>query len=319
MPLLTSSYKPSVFFRNGHFSTIYASVFRKVALAQKRERITLNDGDFLDLDWSFAATKTDKLLIVLHGLEGSASRPYVKGAAKIFNENGYDALAMNFRSCSGEDNHLFESYHSGKTDDLERAINYALQTKKYTTIVLKGFSLGANVVLKYLGSHANIPSEVKAGIAISVPCHLHGSMLQLHKLNNKLYHQKFKLDLQKKLQAKKIAHPELLSDTDLKAFKTLKDFDDIYTSRAHNFTDALDYYEKASSLPHLTDIKVPTLIINAKNDSFLSKECYPFAEAKANKHLFLEVPNYGGHVGFLGANNQSYTEKRSIDFVKTQL
>ncbi|SFU69047.1 hypothetical protein SAMN05216480_11398 [Pustulibacterium marinum] len=319
MPLLTSTYKPSLLFRNGHFATIYASVFRKVQLEQERERIHLDDGDFLDLDWSYTEKKTDKLLLVLHGLEGNANRPYIKGAAKIFNENGYDACAMNFRSCSGEDNKLFSSYHSGKTDDLALVIAHILKLKKYQTIILKGFSLGANVVLKYLGNTENIPSEVKAGIAISVPCYLYGSMLQLHKMNNKLYHEKFRIDLLKKLKFKQQAHPDKLSKADIAAVKTLKDFDDIYTSRAHNFKNGLDYYEKASSLPHLKNIEIPTLIINAKNDSFLSKECYPLQEAEQNPNLYLEMPNYGGHVGFIDSENMSYTEKRSINFIKNQL
>ncbi|MDB4293649.1 alpha/beta hydrolase, partial [Maribacter sp.] len=107
---------------------------------------------------------------------------------------------------------------------------------------------------------------------------------------------------------------EKISDADIKNVVTLKDFDDIYTSRAHGFKDALDYYEKSSCLQFLPNIKIPTLILNAKNDSFLGAECYPYKEAKENSNLYLEVPKYGGHVGFYGAKNITYTEKRVIKF-----
>ncbi|GLB53382.1 alpha/beta hydrolase [Neptunitalea chrysea] len=316
MPLVSSSYNPPSLFKNGHFATIYCSVFRKVYCLQKRERIILEDGDFLDLDWSYATEKTDKLVILLHGLEGSAQRPYVKGAAKIFNEHHVDACAVNFRSCSGETNNSFGSYHSGQTQDLAAVIAHALAKQQYQTIILKGFSLGANVILKYLSSHGNIAREVKAAIAVSAPCDLYGTMRQLHQKQNIIYHTKFKKDLLAKLRDKQQRFPELLTSEDIKAIKTLKDFDDIYTSRAHHFKDALDYYAKASSLPGLQDITVPTLILNAKNDSFLSPSCYPFEVAEKHDSLYLETPKCGGHVGFYMHGKYSYNEIRSIDFMK---
>jgi hypothetical protein len=117
-----------------------------------------------------------------------------------------------------------------------------------------------------------------------------------------------------KLRQKQHLFPERITGSDIKNIKTLKDFDDIYTSKAHHFKDALDYYTQCSSLQFLHNIKVPSLIINARNDSFLGPECYPFHEADTNPNLYLEVPKYGGHVGFWGKNNQTYTEKRSLDF-----
>lgn len=316
MPLVTSAYLPPHVFRNGHFSTIYSSVFRKVYCKQARERITLSDGDFMDLDWSYSGNETDKLIIVLHGLEGNAQRPYVTGTANIFNENGYDACAMNFRSCSGETNTAFSSYHSGKTDDLEEVVNHIITKNKYKTIVLKGFSLGGNVVLKYCGEQEHLPQEIKAVIGISVPCYLYGSMLQLHRKNNRLYHQRFKKDLLHKLRQKQVLFPELISEADIRRVKTLKDFDDVYTSRAHHFKDALDYYERSSSLPLLKNIRIPILIINAKNDSFLSPECYPVSLANSLSNLYLETPFFGGHVGFYQKKRYYYNEERSIHFLR---
>lgn len=315
MPLVTSTYRPPHVFKNGHFSTIYSSVFRRVACVQQRERLLLSDGDFMDLDWSYAPQRTDRLIVILHGLEGNAQRPYVTGTANIFNENGYDACAVNFRSCSGETNKGFSSYHSGRSDDLDEVLRHIIEKDKYTTIVLKGFSLGANVVLKYCGERST-SKEIKAAIAVSVPCYLYGSMLQLHKRYNIIYHQKFKQDLIGKLKQKQVLYPELITNADIARIKTLRDFDEVYTSRAHSFKNALDYYEKSSSLPFLSDIKIPVLIINARNDSFLSPECYPVAEAEKMSNLFLDRPEYGGHVGFYERGKYYYNEKKSIQFIR---
>ena len=141
----------------------------------------------------------------------------------------------------------------------------------YSEIYLKGFSLGGNLLLKYLGEGNDVPRELKGAVAVSVPCDLHSSCKQLMSPKNVLYAIRFKGNLLDKLRQKQTLFPEMISDADIKKIKTLKDFDDIYTSRAHNFKDALDYYEQCSSLQFLPNIKVPSLIINAKNDSFLCR------------------------------------------------
>ncbi len=316
MPIIESKYKPPYFFKNGFIATVYSGLFRTVNLEQERERITLSDGDFLDLDWSFSEEKSNKLVILLHGLEGHGQRPYMTGTAKHFNANGVDAICMNFRGCSGENNLKYYSYHSGFTDDLHTVIQYAIASKNYSEIYLKGISLGANIILKYLGEHKNIPEEVKASIAVSVPVDLYGSCRELHKLKNKPFHDRFLNDLVKHLKEKQQLFPSELSLEDIKRVKTLKEFDDLYTSKAHGFKDALDYYEKCSSLQFLPQIKVPSLIINALNDSFLSPECYPVKDAKSNPSLYLEMPNCGGHAGFIDRKNVYYNEKRALRFVK---
>jgi uncharacterized protein len=315
MPIVPSSYNPPLVFKNGFVSIVYSGLARRVnSISQQRERITLSDGDFLDLDWSFSKEKTNKLIIVLHGLEGNAQRSYMLGVAKIFNNNKTDVVCVNFRSCSGEINLKFRSYHSGATEDLEDVVQHIISTKKYSEIYLNGFSLGGNVTLKYLGEERSIPSQIKAAVAISVPCNLYGSCVELHKFKNVLYHDMFKKYLKDKLKQKQKQFPKLVSTVDINKIKTLKDFDDVYTSKAHGFKDALDYYEKSSSLQFLNNISIPTLLINAENDSFLSSECYPIKEAKTNSNLFLEMPKYGGHVGFYDRNNVYYNEKRALEF-----
>lgn len=318
MPIITSTYSPFSIFKNGHFSTIYASKLRKVPItADTRERITLQDCDFLDLDWYYNTKPTNKLVIIIHGLEGNAHRPYVKGAAKAFHNIHFDACAINLRGCSGEVNNTYGSYHSGRTEDLKAVIAHVLQLKKYNTIVVKGFSLGGNLTLKYAGE-SNIPDEVKGFIAVSVPCDLEGSMLELHKRKNTVYALKFKKDLIQKLKEKQALFPELTNEM-IKSIKTLKDFDDLYTSKANNFKDAVEYYTKSSCKHYLKYITKPTYILNAKNDSFLSPSCYPIIEAEENKNIYLEMPNYGGHVGFFDVQNKYYNEKSSISFVKKHI
>ncbi|MCX7549831.1 YheT family hydrolase [Xanthomarina sp. F2636L] len=317
MPIIESTYKAPFFFRNGFIATVYSGLIRKVnGLVQKRERITLSDGDFLDLDWSYSEGKADKLIIILHGLEGNAQRHYMTGTAKLFNQNHVDAVSVNFRGCSGEDNKSYRSYHSGETEDLKQVIQHVLNSTNYSDIYIKGFSLGGNVTLKYLGETQNIPQQIKAGIAVSVPCYLAGSAKELHTLKNKAFHDKFKNNLKTKLFLKSKQHVDILKDTDITSIKTLYDFDNLYTSKAHGFIDAFDYYEQSSSLQFLPNIQIPTLLINALNDSFLSAECYPVKEAKNNLNLFLEMPKHGGHVGFFQRGGFYYNEKRALEFIK---
>ena len=320
MPLIKSNYKPSFIFRNGHFSTIYSSKLRKnLSLLQKRERLTLKDGDFLDLDWSYPEKPSKKAAIILHGLEGNAQRTYVSGAGHHLQKTGWDIAAMNFRGCSGEDNLAYQSYHSGKTEDLEEVILHILEKDRYTEIVLVGFSLGANLLLKYLGEREDVPSEIKKAVAVSVPTSLRGSLESLMKPENWLYSKAFLINLRKKYERKMKLHPDKMNVSDLAKIKTLKDFDDIYTSKAHGFKDAYDYYEKNSSNQFLANIKIPALILNAKNDSFLNKDCYPFQAAENSKNIYLETPLYGGHVGFHQTNSQYYSEIRTSEFLNNPL
>ncbi|MGJ8593081.1 MAG: YheT family hydrolase [Aquaticitalea sp.] len=320
MPLIESTYKPPLFFKNGFVSTVYSGLIRRVKnVFHTRERIELADSDFLDLDWSYAEEKSDKVIILLHGLEGNAQRPYMTGAAKLFNDNGIDAMSINFRGCSGEPNRNYNSYHSGATDDLHEVIKHAVHQKGYTEVYLKGISLGANIILKYLGERDDVPTEVKAAIAVSVPVYLKGSAKELHAFKNILFHDRFKKHLLNSLRLKQSKFPDKLSMEEFNAIKTLNDFDNTYTSKAHGFIDAQDYYDKSSSLQFLPNIKIPTLIINALNDSFLSAECYPIKAAKNNPNLYLEMPEHGGHAGFVDKKNIYYNERRALEFIKEKV
>lgn len=317
MPVIRPSYKPPILLQNGHFSTIYSSKLRVVPLVkQSRERLTLADGDFMDLDWSYSKKPSNKLIVLLHGLEGNAQRTYIIGAASHSNKNGWDTVAVNFRGCSGEPNRLFRSYTAGTTDDLEEVITHILEKDCYDKIVLNGFSLGGNLMLKYLGEQKSIPNEIKKGVAVSTPLSLEKSLNELNKRHNLIYSTYFLIGLKKSFKEKAKLFPDQASREDLKKIKSLLDFDNVYTSKAHGFADAYDYYEKNSSLPFLPKIKIPVLLLQAQNDSFLSPVCFPIELAEIQNNIFLEIPKYGGHVGFYNKNNIYYNEQRVIEFAE---
>lgn len=317
MPNIKSTYKPIFPFKNGHFSTIYSAKLRpSPPLVQERERLQLPDGDFMDIDWSFAKKTSRKVAILLHGLEGNAQRTYIKGQALVLADSGWDVAAVNFRGCSGEANVSYQSYNAGKTDDLEAVIKYILEKDRHSEIVLIGFSLGGNLLLKYLGERESFPHEIKKAVAISTPLSLKGSLESLNHFYNWVYRNSFLKDLRKKYKTKMKDFPEKMTSSDYKKINSLLEFDNIYTAPAHGFKDAFDYYEKNSSLQFLPNISIPIFILNAENDSFLCPECYPFELADTMKNLHLEIPKYGGHVGFHHTNQLYYSESRTLEFLK---
>ncbi|MCP9199152.1 alpha/beta fold hydrolase [Gramella sp. GC03-9] len=322
MPVLTGNYIPPGIFKNPDVATIYSAMLRKVDLPPvERERIELSDGDFIDLDWTYSKTPpaSKKLVILLHGLAGSSDRAYMKGMARAFRFRGWDAAAMNFRGCSDELNRYFRSYHAGATNDLAEVITHALSLGKYEKIALVGFSLGGNMVLKYLGENRSRPKEIIAGIGVSVPCDLAGSLGAINRMRNFVYSKRFELNLKKHLLKRAEKFPDHISKAEINACSSIRDIDELYTSRAHGYKNASEYYEKASCLQFLDGIEIPSLLISARNDSFLSEACYPFGLAKASKIFHFEAPPYGGHVGFVTSKSIYYHEKRAIEFIESML
>ncbi len=333
MPLIQNAdYQAPSWLPEGHSQTIFPSVFRKVTgVNYLRERISTPDGDFLDIDFSECGvssfecgvvenqlrtrnSKLHTLIILSHGLEGDTSRQYITGMVRNFNAHGFDCLAWNFRSCSDEINHTKRFYHSGATDDLETIIKYSL-SKGYQKIYLVGFSLGGNLTLKYLGEKGqNLYPEIQKAVTFSVPLHLSSSSKKI----GWLYTKRFCRSLNKKILEKSQRFPEFQIDTsNIAKIKTLKDFDDAYTSQLHGFIDAEDYYERNSSLYFLDKINIPTLIINAQNDPFLSKECFPFEKIKPMEKVYFQAPETGGHCGFYPADYQGvlWSERKALEWV----
>ena len=319
MPVILGNYIPPGIFKSGDASTIYAATLRKVEIpVLERERIELSDGDFIDIDWSYTKERdSENLVILLHGLAGNAERPYMKGMARAFNLNNWAAAGMNFRGCSEELNRLYKSYHAGASEDLAEVMSHVLSLKKYKKIALVGFSLGGNMLMKYLGEDRRLPDELIGAVGISVPCDLSGSLGAINRMRNFVYSKRFELNLKQHLYDRAEKFPGHIDKKDISACSSLRDIDDLYTSKAHGYKDATEYYQKTSALGFLDGIKRPTLMINAENDSFLSDKCYPIEIASSSEFLHLEIPEYGGHVGFVTRDLLYYHEKRAVDFIKS--
>jgi len=225
-----------------------------------------------------------------------------------------------FRSCGGIENRLMRSYHSGESGDLRLIIDHAAQ--QYKKIVLVGFSLGGNISLKCVGEAA-AHAAVVAAVAISAPVDL-ASCARVLDDNpaNRLYLKRFLKTLKGKTQAKAIRFPELhdmLSGPDsADAVQTIREFDQRITAPVHGFASAEDYWARASALPHLAQIQVPSLLLSARNDPLLGAPSFPAALAEKSELFHLEAPPHGGHVGFLDlqSGRQPWYERRVQEFLE---
>ena len=313
--MIPSSYNPPFLLRSGHFQTVYPTLFRRVdGVVYERERIDTPDDDFLDLDWS--RTGGDTVAVISHGLEGHSRRAYVRGMVRAVNQEGIDALAWNFRGCSGEPNRQLRMYHNGAIDDLHTVVTHAART--YEKIVLVGFSMGGNMGLLYLGKQRDaVPEAVKGSVSFSVPCDLADASAALEKRQNVLYMKRFLNLLHGKIRVKKALFPDEIDDRDYHRLKTFRDFDGKYTAPIHGFASAEDYWERCSSRPWLEQIRVPSLVVNSLDDPFLEGGCYPVPECDGNPHTTLEVTRYGGHVGFMASNSghRYWSEERAVRFL----
>jgi predicted alpha/beta-fold hydrolase len=315
MPVLDANdYIPPLMLRNGHLNTFYPYLFRKKRDFQyTRQRIFTPDADFFDVDW-YKNADSNKLVILLHGLEGSSDSQYITGTTRAVSVQGYHVAAINFRSCSGEMNLQMKMYHSGFTEDLHHFISW--HTDNYSELYLCGFSLGGNVTMKYTGDNKySVNPKIKAICGISVPCDLRAGSIKIRQFQNRLYEKKFLNTLKIKMKYKCTHFPQSLNPENINKIKSLWDFDYWFTAPLHGFADAEDYYTTCSSKQFLKNISIPALIINACDDSFLPAESYPFDEAKINPDLFLMAPKYGGHVGFTTfASDQYWNEYQIVRF-----
>lgn len=318
MPVLDSSYRPPWGLGNGHLQTILPVLFRRVAtITRERERIETPDGDFLDLDWN-RDQRSESLVIITHGLEGNSTNASVQGMASAFHRAGWDTLAWNLRGCSGELNRLLRTYHSGAWEDLHCVIEHAAGT--YRRVALVGFSIGGNLTLKYLGDHgSSVNPRIRGAVAFSVPCDLASSARVMESRVNRIYMHHFLWNLRRKIREKASAFPGAVSTGGLGRIRTFREFDGAYTAPLNGFLSAEDYWAKASSKPSLVGITVPTLLVNALNDPFLGAECFPREEAEANSCLHLELPENGGHLGFITRGEVYWSESRAVEFCNRPL
>ena len=314
-----STYSPSFIFKSGHVNTMYRAVFCHPELEYSRKRVELSDGDFVDLD--FSTIGSDQIVLLIHGLEGSSNSSYMISLTNELNRQGYDAVSMNLRGCSGEPNRLFESYHSGKTEDIEEVLEFILKNYDYSEINMVGYSLGGNLILKYLGESDR--SHVHKAVAVSTPCDLASTAHKMTAVSNKLYLNVFLKTLKEKALQKSRQFPNsFLSSDYIQKIKSFKELDDLYTAPANGFKNAEDYWQKASCKQFIPTIRTKSLLINALDDPFFTVESYPIDEAKEHEHFYLETPKYGGHVGFmtyLNTNKLPWCEQRIIAFLRHEI
>ena len=236
------------------------------------------------------------VVLVLHGLEGSSDSPYARGMLAAIHSHGWRGVIMHFRGCSGELNRLPRSYHSGDTDDLQTVVEL-LRARDDEPAAAIGYSLGGNVLLKWLGEHgAGAPLEAAA--AVSVPYTLALAANRLARGLSRIYQRRLIDDLRAKLHRK---FADGTSPIDLDRADSSRDFwefDDRVTAPLHGFRNVEDYYTRSSSRQYLRHIRIPTLMIHAEDDPFMTPEVLPTRD-ELSSSIRLEVSAHGGHVGFV--------------------
>lgn len=298
-------FRPPAWARGPHAQTLMARVLRPACRTPfVRERLETPDGDFLDVDWGPEPDGDDRgapVVLILHGLEGSSERRYVRNLARELLARGLRPVAMNFRGCSGEPNRELRFYHSGETGDPSWLLGVIAERLPHRSVGAVGFSLGGNVLLKMLGERLDGGAGlVDAAAAMSVPYDLAaGCALLEESLMGRLYSEYFLRSLRRKVLLKA---GSLGSRIDLDAAgraSTIREFDDLVTAPLNGFRDAAEYYAECSSRRFLERVEVPTLLLHARDDPFLPASAIPLAEARRNDRVRLVVEPRGGHVGFL--------------------
>jgi predicted alpha/beta-fold hydrolase len=311
--LRPSDYRSPWYLPGADLQTIVPHLRRIEEVSYRRQRIELVDGDFVDVDWSEKGR--DSLVIIAHGLEGHSRRPYILSTVRAFNAAGWDALAWNMRACSGEMNRNVGFYHAGLTQDLAAVLACA-QSEGYRRIALVGFSLGGSLILKYLGEcGVQAPDELCAAATFSVPCDLADSARALHRPRNAFYLQRFMRHLRDKVRQKARARPGLIDDSGLEGLRDLYAFDARFTAPMHGYASPEAYWDSNSCTPFLSSIRVPTLVVNARNDTFLGPACYPLELVSSLQSVSMEVPAEGGHIGFPLAGGACWMEERALRFI----
>ncbi len=295
-------YSPAWWIPGGHLQTLWGKLFRRQTPAPTEvERWDTPDGDFLELHRLSAPAGSPRLLL-LHGLEGTVRSHYAQGLLGEAARRRWGADLLIFRSCGSEMNLTRRFYHSGETTDLAFVLDRVVREFPSASLGLAGVSLGGNVLLKFLGERGNdLPPQLKAAAAISVPYDLDRSAARINRGFSTLY-QKFFLDsLTRKAREKMTRYPDLVPPGAIARMRTLENFDDVITAPLHGYRDAKDYYARASSLPGLMRIRLKTLLLSAVDDPMLPPEVLDEVRevARKNPALHIEFVEKGGHAGFV--------------------
>ena len=286
------------------------------------------DSDFIDIDWC-GENQQSPLVVLLHGLTGSSNSKYIIGLQAELLKQNIQSVAINFRSCSGEPNLLPRSYHSGDSAELARILVFLKDRFPNRTLAAVGYSLGGNVLLKYLGE-SGCSSLLSSAVAISTPFRLDQCARRMNNGFSRVYRDRFLKDLHQQMQEKE----QLFRDkgwqekadvlrfyNQLGCMKTFEAFDHNITAPLHGFKSGEDYYQKASCRYYLKGIQTPTLIIHSKDDPFMQPETIPQL-SELSSDTIIELTRHGGHVGFIAGSllkPDYWLEQRIPDFLQKTL
>lgn len=320
-----AAFRPLPGLSGPHRQTVAGRWLRPRGGRWRRERLALADGDFLDLDEpARAPVAPTAVVLLLHGLEGSSASGYMVESARLLSARGLLAVALNFRSRSGEPNRLPRSYHSGETGDVAHVLGLLGERYRRLPIGAIGFSLGGNVLLKYLGERgANLPQGLRAACAISVPFDLAASAERLEQGVGRLYGTFFLRALKRSLRAKAERLPGRVPLAAGVAARTLREFDDAVTAPLHGFRDADDYYARSSCAPLVEKIRLPTLLLQGADDPIVPPSSFPLAAVRRNPRLVAGLTTAGGHLGFVEPGRRArpgfWAEREAVRFLASQL
>ena len=282
----------------GHLQTIFPLARSPRVPDYSRVRWETPDGDFIHADW-LPRQDGAPLVVLFHGLEGCSRSHYARAIMQALVHEGWNGVVPHFRGCSGKPNRLLRAYHSGDSAEIGWILSRIASRYTQGPIYAAGVSLGGNALLKWLGEQGKEARGVIAGAAaICAPLDLNVSGRALGQGFNRLYTERFLRTLKAKALDKIEIHKAALDVARIRKARTLFEFDDAFTAPVHGFDGVDDYWTRASARPVLRHIRVPTLLLNARNDPFVPPEALPDA-SEVSRHVRIERPRGGGHVGFL--------------------
>lgn len=260
-------------------------------------------------------------LIVVHGLEGSSDARYMLGTAAKALRVGFNTIRLNLRNC-GNTEHLTPTlYNSGMSGDLLAVVNELIERDNLRNIFLVGYSMSGNIVLKLAGENGHKLADKISGVcAVSPSVDLSACAAAIERRDNWLYQKSFMRSLHRRIKQKEKLYPDLYDATDIRLIRTIREFDERYTAADGGYKNADDYYARASALPLIKDIRIPTLIVHAQDDPFIPFDSLQHPSIAANPNVVLLSPEHGGHLGFVGADTNGedrfWSENRVVEFCK---
>ncbi len=290
---------PARWLCNAHLQTVYAAVLAPAPrVALRRERWETPDGDFVDVDFLDGPAGTPWVQL-FHGLEGSSASPYARTLMETVRLRGWRGSVLNFRGCSGEPNRLARAYHSGDSEEVDWVLRRLKARAAGAPLFAVGVSLGGNALAKWLGERGEAALEVaERAVAVCAPVDLTAAGDALGRGLGRMYTRHFLRSLRRNALARLERFPGLYDGPAVRRSQTLRDFDNLVTAPLHGFRDTDDYWARASAKPWLPSVRVPLLLLNARDDPFLPQGALP-TEREVAPAVRLEFPDRGGHVGFV--------------------